>query len=130
MNVLADLREVANGVDQALTRVTRMRARKTDPLHARYVSDVREEIDEVAARIVRCRVMIDDLSKELNLLPPRGDGLSNVSEDGGPRDHSLVASPGRHHAEGTVIVAALDDGDVRLDGVLAMRDAKRERHVI
>src|SRR6185436_4405818 len=108
MNVLADLWEVANRVDQALPRVTRMRARKADPLDARNVVDVCEEVGEITAGFVRRRVVIDDLPEKLNLFPPGRNSLTDVGQDVGLGPHALVPSRVRHDAEGAVIVAALD----------------------
>ncbi len=51
--------------------VARMRAREPDPLDAGHVVDLREQLREVAAGIVRRLVVIDDLPEELNLAAAR-----------------------------------------------------------
>src|SRR5215204_5284844 len=109
MNVLADLREVADRFDEALTSVSGMRTREADPLDTGHVVDAREKIGEVTGGIIRSQVVIDDLPEELNFLAPGGDGLTDVGEDVGRGAHSLVTTRIRHDAERAVVVAAFDD---------------------
>ena len=130
MEVLADLRKIANRLDQPRPGVPRMRAGETDSLDAGHVVDLGEELREVAAGIVRRLIVIHDLPEELNLLPARCDGVPNVGEDVGFGAHPLVAAGVRHHAERAVVVAAFDDGDVGLDRIPAPRDSKRKRDVV
>ena len=89
-----------------------------------------EELREVAGGIVGRLVVIHDLPEELNLLPPRRHGVAHIGQDVGLGAHALVPARVRHHAERAVVVAAFDDGDVRLEWIAAPRDSKRKRHVV
>jgi hypothetical protein len=70
VEVFADVRKVPHRLDQALARMPRVRAREADSLDSWNGVHFVEELSEVAARIVGRRVVIDDLSEELNLAPP------------------------------------------------------------
>src|SRR6185503_11387401 len=117
MNVLADARQVANRFNEALARVTRMWTREANSLDARNVVDLREQVSEVALGIIRRRIVIHDLAEKLNFLSSRSDRLPNVGQDIRLGAHPLVPARVWHDAERAVVVAALDDRDVRLHGV-------------
>ena len=107
-----------------------MRAREADALDASDVVDVRQEIGEVARRVVGRRVVIDDLAEELNLLATGAHGVADVGKDVRLAAHPFVAARVRHDAERAVVVAAFDDRDVGLHGIGPVRDAQRKRHVV
>ena len=124
--MLADLRQIADGLDQPRAGMARMRAREPDALDAGDIVDLGEQLREVAAGIVRRLVVVDDLPEQLDLAAARVDGLADVRQDVGLGAHALVAARVRHDAEGAVVVAPFDDRDVRLDGIAAPRDPQRE----
>ena len=105
--MLADGRQVAHGGDQPLRRVTRMRAGKPDAAHARHLVDRFEQAGEVAGRIVRRLVVIDDLPEQLDLHPAAVHGVAHVGQDFRLRAHPFVAARVGDDAEGAVVVAAL-----------------------
>ena len=107
-----------------------MRAREPDPLETLDLVDAREQLREVARRVVRGLVMVHDLSEELDFPRARRDRLPHVREDVIDWAHPLVTARVRHHAEGAEVVAALDDRDVRLQRIAAASDPQRERHVV
>ena len=55
--------------------------------------------------------------------------LPHFLEDVPLRPHPLVAARIRHDAERAELIAPLDDRHVRLDGIVAARDAEGKRHV-
>ena len=99
MEVLADLRQIAHGLDQARRHVARMRARKPDALDARHVVHRLQQRGEIARRIVRRLIVIDDLPEQLDLAVPLARRLTHFVEDVALRPHALVAARVRHHAE-------------------------------
>jgi hypothetical protein len=101
-----------------------------EALEARHGVHFGEELREVAAGIVRRLVVVDDLAEQLHFLAPRSHGLVHVGEDVGLGPHALVPAGRRHDAEGAVIVAPLDDGDVGPDRIAAARHADGERDVV
>ena len=106
-----------------------MRARKPDALDARHLVHGLEQRRKVARGIVRRLVVIDDLPEQLNLAVPLARRLTHFVEDVALRPHPLAAARVRHHAERAELVAAFDDGDVRLHRIVPPRDAERKRHV-
>src|SRR5919201_366529 len=109
MQMLADLRQVPDGRDEARRDVAWMRAREPDPLDPLNLVDGFQERSEVASRVVRRAVMVDDLSQKLNLAMARCCGLARFGHNLRFRPHPLVASRVRYDAERAELVAALDD---------------------
>ena len=130
MEVLADLRQVAHGFDQAHWHMPRMRAREPDALDAGHLVHSLQQRREIARRIVRRLIVVDDLPEQLDLAVPLVRGMSHFVEDVALRAHALVPARVRHDAERAELVAAFDDGDVRLDRIVAPRHAERKRHVL
>src|SRR5512132_2457702 len=128
--MLADLRDVANGLDEPFVYVPWMRARESYSLQALNPRNALEQLCEVAPRIVWRLVVIHDLSQQLHFPMPRSGRLPDFVEDVSHRTHAFVAARVRHHAEGAEVVAALDDVHVGLDGIGAARDSERKRDII
>ncbi len=122
--------EVSHRLDHARRDVPRMGAGEADPLQAIDGVQPVQQFREVAFAVVGRLVMIDDLAEELNLFRAGVDRLPGLGEDGGDGTHPLVPSRVGNDAEGAELVAALDDGDVGLEGVAAASDAERERDVV
>ncbi len=106
-----------------------MRARKSDALEARHVVDRFEQPRKIATRIIGRLIVIHDLTEKLHLFAARIGRFPNLCEDVGLRAHAFVAARIGHDAEAAELVAAFDDGDVRLHRVAAPGESKRERHV-
>src|SRR6266849_2913837 len=109
MQMPADLRQVAHPCQEAIIEVPRVRAGKADALDAGDVVDGLEEAGEVARRLVRRLVVVDDLAEQLYFLVAAGRRVADFREDVGLWTHALVAARVRHHAEAAEFVAALDD---------------------
>src|SRR5215510_15779310 len=92
MKMLADRRQIANGLDEPPCRVTGMRAGETYALNPGHAAHGLEQLGEVAPGIVRSSVMIHDLPQQLNLLPPGVNRVSDLREDVGLRAHPLVSA--------------------------------------
>ena len=116
--------------NHARRHVARVRAGEADPLQPVDVVEALEERREVARRVVRRLVVIDDLPEQLDFPRPGVRRLPRVGEDVGDRPHPLVAARVRHDAEGAELVAAFDDRDVGLQRVATARDAERKRDVL
>src|SRR5215216_1306010 len=78
--VLADARQIANRLDQAVTRVAWMRAREPDSSNTCDVVDFRQELSKVAVRIVWSLVVIDDLPEQVNFHTSGCHGFAYVGE--------------------------------------------------
>ena len=96
----------------------------------RNVVDGREQRSEVAVRVVGRLVVVDDLPEQVDFPPAAGDGVLDVRQDLGLRAHPLAAPRVRNDAERAVVVAALEDGDVRLDRVGPPCDPEWEADVV
>ena len=130
MDVLADVRQVANRRDHPLRDVAWVRARKANAFDALDVVHAFEERREIAGGIVRRLIVIHDLTEQVNLLPASRRRFPDLREDVGHGAHPLVPARERHHAERAEVVAAFDDRDPRLQRIASSRDAKRKRHVV
>ncbi len=130
MEMLADRGKIADRFDESSRGVTGMRAGEADALHARHAVHRFEQCCEIAGRIVRRLVVVDDLSQEVNLPSALVNRLPDVVHDLRLLSHPLVAPGVRDNAEGAEIVAAFDDRDVGLDRVFVARESERERRFI
>ena len=130
VEVLADLRQVANRRNQPRRHVARMRAGKPDPRDALDFVDLLQQRREVTGGVVGRLIVIDDLPQELDFPQAPGGGVAHFGQDLGLRPHPLVAPRVRDHAEAAVLVAAFDDRHPRTHRVIAPRDAERERDVV
>src|SRR5688500_8589834 len=97
----ADFWQRPQRLDHPRGDVPGMRARETDPFEAVDAIETLEESREIAVRIVRCLVVVDDLPEQLDLPGAGGDGLTGVRHDVGGGPHSFLAPRVRHHTEGT-----------------------------
>ena len=82
------------------------------------------------AGVVGRLIVVDDLSEELHFAGAASPRHADVRQDVGDRPHPLVPARVRDDAEGAELVAALDDGDVRLERIGAARNPQRKRHVV
>src|SRR5437868_92252 len=105
MKMLAHLGEIAHGLDETRPSMPGMRTGETNALQPRHLVDLREQLGEVARRIIGSVVVVDNLAEQLNLAPPRRDRLADVEQDVCLCPHSLVTTRRRNDAERTVIVA-------------------------
>ena len=128
--MLADCRQVANGSNESVAHVPWVRARESHTLDSRHGADARQKLREVAVRVVRRLVVVDDLAEQLNLEPARVHGRSHFVENLRYRPHPFVAARVRHHAERAELIAAFDDGDPRAHGIRVPGHSQRERHVV
>jgi hypothetical protein len=103
-----------------------MRAGEANPFDARNGVNRFEQCREVAGRIVRRLVVIDDLSEQLHFAAAAVGGLPHVGEDLRFRSHALVPPRVRDDTEGAKVIAALDDGDVGAHRIAAPHHAQRE----
>src|SRR4051812_31660783 len=101
----AHLRQPRHRVEEALRYVPRVRARETDSFDPRHFVYGFEQAAEIARRIVGCRVVVHDLSEQLDFLAPGFGCLPNLREDVGLRTHTFVAARIRHDAEAAELVA-------------------------
>ena len=130
MKMPADLRQPRHRLEEPIGDVPRVRAGKSDALDARHVMNRLEQAAEVAIGVVRRAVVVDDLTEQLYLAPPRGSRFADFRENVRLRTHPFVSSRVRHDAETAEFVAAFDDRDVGLDRVAATRHTERERDVV
>src|SRR5215211_2914343 len=130
MQVLADLLQITDSLDEPRPGVTGMRACKPYTLDTGHFVDRGQQFSEVAPRSVWRLVVIDDLPEELDLLSAGLCCLPHVSQDVGLRPHALVSPRVRDDAERTVVVAAFDDRDVGLDGIVASGNPQRKSDVV
>jgi len=107
-----------------------MRAREPDPVDAFDLVDGLQQAGEVAGRIVRRGVVIDDLAQQLHFPPSARRGLPHLGDDVGLGPHAFVAARIRYDAEAAEIVAPFDDRDVGLDRVVPPSHPQRERHIV
>src|SRR5690348_2175619 len=107
-----------------------MWTREADASDAVDSGDALEELGEVAGRIVRSLVVIDDLTKQLHFPAPLPCGFADLGDDVGRWPHALVPTGVRHDAEGTELVAPFDDRDPCAHRIGMASDAERERHVL
>src|SRR5262245_40999847 len=126
MEMLADLRQIADRLDQPHRNVPRMRARKPDALDARHLVDGFQKRREVARRVVRGLVVVDDLPQQLDFSVDLISGADHFLDDVPSWTHALVPARVRDDAKGTELVAPLDNGDERLDWIVASRQAERK----
>ncbi len=130
MQMATDLRQAGDGVQKRVVHVPRMRAGKANPLDTVDSLHSLEQPGKTARRIVGRLVMVDDLSQQLDFLPACRRGVANFGHDVCLAPHAFMAARVRHHAEAAEFVAALDDGDVRLDWIASSRHAERPADII
>ena len=117
VEVLADARKVPDGFDESCAGMAWVRTGESDPLHAGDRIHFSQQLGEVAGRVVGSRIVIDDLSQQLNLAPPRRDGLPDVGQDVRLGSHPLMTAGIGDDAKRAMIVAAFDDRDIRPDRI-------------
>ena len=107
-----------------------MGAGKADPLDARDLMDGFEQAAEVARRVVRGTVMIDDLPEQLDLAATAVSRLANLGEDVALGPHPLMAARVRHDAKAAELIAAFDDRHVGLQRVGPPRHPQGKRDIV
>src|SRR5687767_4379035 len=118
MEMAAHLRQPAHRVDHARRDVTRVWAREPDAAQAVDLVQTLEQSREIAGRIVGGLVMVHDLAEELYLPGARIRGLPCLRDNVGRLPHSFMSPGVRHDAERAELIAAFDDGDVRLERIV------------
>ena len=106
-----------------------MRAREPDPLHAVDGVHRFQQAAEIAGRIVRRRVVVDDLAEQLYLTVACIGRFADLRQDVGLRAHPLVPSRIRDDTEAAELVAPFDDRDVGLHRIGAPGHPRREAHI-
>ena len=125
-----NFRQVPDRRDQSIAGMNEGAAGETDPLDPGNFMDGFEQAREVARRVVRRLVMIDDLPKQLEFRAGRWRRRRGPSARISAWPDPLVSACVRHHAERAEIVAAFDDGHVRPDWIAAPNHAKRKRRIL
>src|SRR4051812_3249746 len=110
MQVAADRWQIPHCGNHARRDMTRMGTGESDTCESVDFVQTLEQAGEVAARIVRCLIVVHDLPEKLHFPRAMCDGVSGFRDDVRRRSHSLAATCVRHDTERAVLVAAFDDG--------------------
>ena len=130
VEMLAHVRQFPHRVDEPDCHVPGMRAGEPHSPDARHRIHRREQVREVAAWVVGSLVVVDDLPEQMDFGPTALDRLLDLFQNLALRTHPLMTAGVRDDAESAVVVAALDDGHIRLHRVHPARHPQRERHVV
>ncbi len=108
----------------------RMRAGEPDPIDALHLVHRLEQAGEVTGGVVRRRVVVHNLPEQLHFPPAARGGLADFRDDVSLGPHALVPPRVGYDAEAAEVVAAFDDGHVRLHRIAPPRHPQRKRHIV
>ena len=129
VQVLADLRQIAEGLDQPPGDVARMRAGEPDAIDSLDILHKFQQAGEVAVTTVRRLIVVHDLPQQMYFAASGGGSFGDLRNNLRGRPHPLVAARVRDDAEGAEVVTSLDNGDERLDRITSNCNAERKRDV-
>src|SRR5579872_1176894 len=119
MNVVAKHRRRVNGFDDVAREIVGMRSHKADASNSGDFCNGAEQFDEAHVPWRGIAIRVDSLAEELDFGVAAVDQAPDFVENRGAGATALRTARVRHDAISARVVAALDDGQISAEGIVA-----------
>ena len=116
----AHLLALRHGANDLVVEVLRMRRSEPDPFNAVHFVHKVQKVGEVDVLVQVVAVCVHVLSEEHDFFVSLSSQLTHFGDDPFGRAAPLLSPHVRHDAIGAKLVAAVDDGDIRLELALTL----------